>query len=159
MNKTIIYLLLLLCIGTLSSCNDESFYISTIDMKRNFWHRGDTATFDVQIEDTTSRYDITLLLRSNESYSWTNIYVISSICDSVTVLDKDTTQCHLFDISGRPTGNGLSNVKENIISLWEDYSFHSIGKHTINISHGMRNIELPGISSVTLRIVENDTIR
>ena len=158
MNKAL-YMLFIACAGIITSCADDAFYISTVDMKHNFWQKGEETTYDLQIADTTTCYDIALHLRNNESYPWTNIYVIYSIEDTTGILKNDTTMCNLFDITGRPTGNGLSNVKENTIVLWDDYMFPHGGKYEVKVSHGMRNVELPGIASLTLRVVKNDTIR
>ncbi|MBR4403018.1 MAG: gliding motility lipoprotein GldH [Flavobacteriales bacterium] len=158
MNKTL-YMLFIACAGIFTSCADDAFYVSTVDMKHNFWQRGESTSYEIEITDTTVCYDIALHLRNNESYPWTNIYVISSIEDTTGTLERDTTMCNLFDITGRPTGHGLSNVKENTIVLWEDYMFPHGGEYEVKVSHGMRNVELPGIASLTLRIVKNDTIR
>lgn len=109
---------------------------------------GDDISFPIRISDTSAAYDISVELRSSDAYPWSNIFIFAGISDSVAVLDADTLECMLSDKSGKPTGKGLSNVKENTIAWKRGYKFPHEGSFSLSLSHGMRNIELPGVSSV-----------
>ena len=135
-----------MCVFT--ACSDDAFFRRVQPVSGDCWSMGDDISFSVDISDTSAMYDVFVELRSGDAYPWSNIFIFGGISDSVAVLDVDTLKCILSDKFGKPTGKGLSNVKENTIAWKRGYKFPHEGVFSLSLSHGMRNVELPGVSSV-----------
>lgn len=136
----------------LSGCTGDSVYRRVQTIAGDYWVMGQACTFNMEVQDTMSLYDIYVDIRTSDSYPWSNIYMTGELRDSSSVVSRDTLEVVLFDPEGKATGHGLSNVKENEILWKKDYKFPRKGPYGFSVSHGMRNVELPGVSSVGVRI-------
>ena len=141
-----------MCVFT--ACSDDAFFRRVQSVSGDCWSMGDDISFSVDISDTSAMYDVFVELRSSDAYPSRKFFrpstrfIFGGISDSVAVLDVDTLKCILSDKFGKPTGKGLSNVKENTIAWKRGYKFPHEGVFSLSLSHGMRNVELPGVSSV-----------
>ena len=136
-----------------TACTGDSFYRRVRTVDGDCWLMGEVYSFEVPAADTAALYDVYVDLRTSDGYPWRNIFVIGEIGDSAsTFFSRDTLRCVLFDSLGRATGHGLSNVKENGILWKKGFRFPAKGRYVFSLCHGMRNVELPGVSSVGIRI-------
>ena len=136
----------------LSGCTGDSVYRRVQTVPGDYWIMGQSCAFNMEVRDTVTLYDIYVDLRTSDGYPWSNIYMIGELRDSSSLISRDTLTAVLFGAEGKATGHGLSNVKENGILWKKEYRFPHKGPYGFAISHGMRNVELPGVSSVGLRI-------
>lgn len=135
-------------------CVSQAFYRRVQTMDDDLWAMGQTVSFRVPVVDTVSRYDVYVELRTSDSYPWREIFLRGQInADSLSdFVLCDTLRCELFGSDGRATGHGLSNVKENAILWKRDFRFPAAGDYVFSLRHTMRNVELPGVSSVGIRL-------
>ena len=143
-----------LCVAAgMSACTGDAFYRRVETLSDDQWVRGKACPFEVEAVDTVTRYDVYVDLRTSDGYPWREIYLIGQVCDTAqSVLQYDTLRCELFDAKGEATGHGLSNVKENGVLWLRDFRFPAPGRYGFSVRHGMRNVELQGVSSVGIRI-------
>ena len=137
-----------------AACVGDAFYRCTQSVRDDLWVMGEAISFRVPVTDTVARYRVYVELRVSDSYPWREIFLLGQVgLDSLAqkILD-DTLRCELFDERGRATGHGLSNVKENAILWQSDFRFPQAGTYVFSLRHGMRNVELPGVSSVGIRL-------
>lgn len=137
-----------------TACVGDAFYRRTQSVRDDLWVMGDAISFRVPVADTAACYRVYVELRTSDSYPWREIFLLGRIgTDSLAEkVSDDTLRCELFDAQGRATGHGLSNVKENAILWKSDFRFPRAGTYVFSLRHGMRNVELPGVSSVGIRL-------
>ena len=135
------------------ACTGDAYFHRVQTVPGDCWVMGQGFAFEVNVTDTVTAYDVYVDLRSSDGYPWRNIYVIGELRDSArAVISRDTLMCELSDRRGKATGKGLSNVKENAIRWKKNYRFPHRGTYGFSVTHGMRNVELPGVSNVGIRI-------
>lgn len=135
------------------ACTGDAYFHRVQTVPGDCWVMGQGFAFEVNVTDTVTAYDVYVDLRSSDGYPWRNIYVIGELRDSArAVIARDTLMCELSDRRGKATGKGLSNVKENAIRWKKNYRFPYRGTYGFSVTHGMRNVELPGVSNVGIRI-------
>jgi gliding motility-associated lipoprotein GldH len=58
-----------------SSCTTVDLYEKSVPVPGHAWQNSFRPSFDFTIKDTSSLYQLFLVLRHNEKYSYTNIYI------------------------------------------------------------------------------------
>ncbi len=143
--------LIIVCVG----CDHSRLYEKNTDFKQRYWIVSEKPTFDFDILDTESKYNMYITLRNESDYTYSNIYFTYYLNDSTgTELEKKLTSALLFDKkTGRPFGDsGLGYIYEHQFPLLESYKFKHPGKYSIRYEQFMRTDTLRGILSVGLRV-------
>ena len=70
-----IFVLLVPCALCLASCTTIDLYEKTVTIPRHAWENSFRPSFDFTIKDTSSLYQLFLILRHNEKYNYSNIYI------------------------------------------------------------------------------------
>jgi gliding motility-associated lipoprotein GldH len=74
--KIRVYLLIAFCSQLIaSSCTTIDLFEKTVPIPNHAWQNSFRPTFDFIIKDTTSPYQLFLVLRHNEKYNYNNIYI------------------------------------------------------------------------------------
>lgn len=133
------------------SCDRQAWFEQYISMPDARWHTDSAAVFTFQAPDTLNGYDLEVLLRSNEQYPYSNLFLfIEWRGESKTVVD---TVEHLMALpEGKWTGKGYGALKENEIRYRMNYRFDRDEKVNLIIRHGMRDLHLNGIEDIGFRI-------
>lgn len=151
----IISLLILAC----SACDNTRLYEKNTDFNKRYWVVTDTPSFDFEIQDTASKYNLYMTLRNESDYPNSNIYFTFYLNDSTgSTLEKKLTAEFLFDKkTGRPLGSsGLGYIYEHKFPLLEGYAFQHPGIYAIRYEQFMRTDTLRGVVSVGLRVEKVD---
>ncbi len=149
----------------LTSCKDDRILFAGYKpVPANGWGIRDTIGFTVPVTDTVSRYDIYILLRNNEAYPYSNLYLISGVRFPGRTYISDTLEYEMTDAAGRFLGSGFGSVKENKLVLKENVRFRHAGEYRITVRQSMRKRNsvtpidpLPGITDVGISIEKTDT--
>lgn len=125
----------------------------------NSWHRDSIVSFEFEIQDTLTPYNLFLNVRTNHKYPFSNIFLITSIESPGEKIKVDTLEYMMAAPDGKLLGSGFSGLKESKLWYKENYRFSETGKHIIRIEQAMRKRnqvegleELEGISEVGFRI-------
>ena len=139
-----------------SSCSDNVVIEEYQDIPDSKWHVDSLASFEFNIEDTLTWYDINYYVRYESDYSYFNLYVTYYIEDSVgNVMESKLQDLVLFDKkTGEPLGKGMGDFYDREIPVFQKYRFKKQGKHFFKIKQFMRMEELPGISAFGVKIVD-----
>ncbi len=142
----------------ISGCSEPPFYEEYIAVNNNAWHADSTASFDVEIEDTSSAYIIYINLRNNSSYPFSNIFLFREISSSRGIEFRDTVEYILADQYGKWTGKGLGELKTN---SWpyktSELRFNKPGVYTFSIQQAMRVGILEGIEDIGMSVYKANT--
>ena len=133
-------------------CNDSVIYEANVDIPKETWNADSTANFMVNINDTSSIFNIYINLRNTTSYPNSNLYLfVQTISPSGAVL-RDTVEYFLANPKGKWLGKGFGSIRDNRLLYKQYIRFPENGTYAFGIQQGMRSRNLMGISSVGLRV-------
>jgi gliding motility-associated lipoprotein GldH len=74
---------LILCaivgLALLQSCNRDTFYNKVETLTSDEWLSKDAVVFELDVEDSTKPYDLSLILRHSGEYEYSNIFFLMHI--------------------------------------------------------------------------------
>lgn len=153
MRNTLLFILFTLCLGACSPGHND--YSDFKNISPEGWAYADTLNFKVDI-DTTSTGNLSLALRHDNNYGYSNLWIeVSHRIDSTTV-DRDTLNITLADIYGRWNGKGIGTSFQAEAVVSPDYKLNA--GDSIQVRHIMRVDTLEGISQIGLLFISNDTL-
>jgi len=152
-------------------CFTSSLLLVSCDKKRVFdeyksvgksWHKDTIVSFDLPKIDTSKPYDLFLNLRSNNDYSFNNIFLIVSLEQPDKRIKVDTLEYQMANPDGTLLGDGFTDVKESKLYYKERMKFKP-GNYKIHIKQAVRKTgkipgveKLDGITDVGFRIEKID---
>lgn len=120
------------------------------------WKWSDAKTFTFNIDDSTHYYNLSIGLRINGTYSYSNIWLISQLKGN-NLNNKSQVQIELADQTGRWLGDGMSNL----ISYKQPAIVQKklpIGTYTWSISQNMRDESLLGAADIGIQVEKGQPI-
>lgn len=123
------------------------------DVPTSGWHMDSTLTFQVEIPDTCTRYDVLFFIRHTTDYPFQNIWLFANM-----TLPNDSTyeypmEFYLADQRGQWLGNGWGAIREMpVIAFMYQQPFPIKGMYTFTLRQGMRTELLKGISNIGIEI-------
>lgn len=149
---------LMLFLGTtFVSCQQNISYSEYISLP-NGWHKSKVTTFRYEATDTLSRHNIFLLLRNNDAYPFSNIFLITKMESFDNKVVVDTLEYEMATPEGKWLGDGVS-VKESKLWYKEGVKFPTKGVYLFSVEQAARAIGkdngvdvLEGITDVGLQI-------
>ena len=133
------------------SCSHREIFFEYHSFANAEWNRYDPVVFNVKIEDNSQPYDISLSLRNNDAYPFSNIWLFIDYKTPDGNSRTDTIGAELADVYGKWYGKGLS-----LYSLSIPYETSILlpdtGVYVYSIRQGMRENPLKGISDIGLKV-------
>ena len=139
-----------------SSCTTTDLYEKSVSIPGHAWKNSYKPSFTFTIKDTTSAYQVFLILRHNDKYSFNNIYV------NLYALQpgSDSARIARFDL---PLGTneegwlatGMDDIYEHRIALTPPGSqtfFRKPGDYTFSVEQIMREDPLENVLNVGIRV-------
>lgn len=148
------FFLAVVTMAIVTACDQNKIYDSYVDLEDSIWHQDTLTSYDFNIEDEILGYDISYNIRYADVYPYHNIYVKYYLEDSTsTIIQSELQEIILFDKkSGTPLGDGLGDIFDRQVLIFEKFKFPAKGEYTFKIKQFMRTENLPGIMSFGLRI-------
>lgn len=138
---------------------DDSVYNKYKSVGKQGWHKDSIVTFNFSPMDTISKNNVYVNLRNNDSYGYSNLWLIIGIefPDATTVID--TLEYEMADPEGRFLGTGLTDLKENKLEFKTNVAFPKTGNYVFTVQQAMRKagetdgmVLLKGITDVGISI-------
>ena len=107
------------------------------------WHKDSLQEFSFELNET-NEYNTFVNLRVNEEYKFSNIFLITTLKDSLNILSKDTLQFKLADKSGKFIGKKRINLVDNKLLHKKQLKLEGNKKYFLSIEHAMRVINKVG---------------
>ena len=152
MNK---YFLIVFVSIILASCSskDEVVYMQSLDGN---WNKKKELKFEFNVEETSPK-NIVFVVRNNNDYPYSNLFVKSYIkAETDKNFKVDTLNYILAKPNGEWIGSGFGETKEILFLYKNNYKFPKKGKYIIGITQAMRTNDLKGIEDIGIKI-ENVT--
>lgn len=159
MKKSAPSYLLFLFVALISSCGPDTIYEKTYEISAGEWFYSDTLTYEVNIDDTLTIYNLYLDLEHSREYPFENMYVrIHTGFPSGERLSKQVS-LELANEAGIWIGDCDSEICSVTIPIQMGAYFDQPGVYTFKLEQYMRRNPLPGVRSIGLRIEEAEEKR
>lgn len=156
MLKNILPILVLMVLASCETKIVRSEYKATND---GYWNKDNTVSFKFTEQDTISKNNIFINIRNDETYSYSNLFLIAELNFPSGETIRDTLEYEMSKPDGEWLGTGHGSLKENKLWYKENVVFPVKGVYTLEISHAMRKngsvegiMDLKGITDVGFQI-------
>jgi len=136
----------------ITSCDDTSIFEANHKIDHSEWDRDIIATFEFDIEDTNSVYELYLNFRHGGDYPYRNLYLFTHFKDPDGKKATDTAQMLLADSRGVWMGKGIGGIYDYQFKFKEGNLFPRKGKYTIQIEQAMRTEVLLNVTDIGVDI-------
>ena len=137
---------------TFAACKNNDVFFQYKAVNAKGWNKDSLYTFDIQITDTISTYNVYVNVRNRGEYPYQNLWLFLNKTSPDKVEMKDSIECYLADQRGKWLGSGIGSVMEMPILYQENVRFNKSGMYRYKIVHGMRDTTLTGINDIGMRI-------
>lgn len=135
------------------SCNlKESYYENSSELSSQ-WNQTKPVKFSFPIKKENQKFNIFLVLRNNNDYPYSNIYLFTELSSPKGEKIIDTLEYQLAYPNGEWVGSGLGAIKQNTLVYKENITLKDTGKYQLKIKQALRDNLLTGIEDIGL-IVE-----
>ena len=147
----------------LVSCSGNVTFSESVVIPKGLWDKDQKIEFTLKNQDTINKHALYVVLRNDNTYSFSNLYLIVGMQSPDGLEFRDTLEYEMADARGRWLGSGSTNTIENLLGYKQNVLFSENGVYTFTISHAMRkngSVEgiqaLPGVLDVGIQIEKND---
>lgn len=136
----------------LAACNLNTGFYKYQSVEQSGWSKDSASVFNVQVDDTTSAYNVLLSIRNGGEYPYQNLWLFITRTGPDSMILNDTVECYLADLKGKWLGSGIGSINEISVLYLQNTSFSKKGEYTYSIKQGMREEKLKGISEIGIKI-------
>jgi gliding motility-associated lipoprotein GldH len=143
------------------SCGDTAITGDTVAIQGNNWQVKDAAIFELPVLDSLKQYNSFVIVRNNNNYPFSNLFLIVSLHYPHGKITVDTLEYKMARPDGTWLGTGIGAIKESKLFYKENFSFKEAGNYSLHITHAVRNngevqgvSYLEGVTDVGYRIEE-----
>lgn len=147
-------LMALIC---LCACQTDITYEQYQAVSPTAWDMNQAAHFEVNMTDTTGRYDVILHIRNTDLYPYQNLWLFTHSMAPDSTIATDTLECYLADNQGKWINNAFLSEHNMPLLYMSNIRFPKEGTYTFDITHGMRDSLLSGINRIGLIIKPTQT--
>lgn len=139
-----------------SGCMPSGSYQKQVALPNAGWTSSFKPEFEMQITDTQALYDVFILLRNDDSYNFSNLWVKLHILPPGDSLYKiyDRVELPLSDAKGNWLGRNFGDTWEQKVEIAANDStiFNKPGVYKVKFEHIMRTDPLYGLLNIGLNI-------
>ncbi len=140
----------------LFSCTKINLYEKVTAIPKHKWHSKFKPAFKFNISDTTSAYQLFLIIRHNEKYNYNNLWINLYIIEPGTAIaNKVQYELPLATNERGWLGTGMDDIYEHRINLTpasETFYFKKSGIYTFTIEQIMRDEPLENVMNIGIRV-------
>ena len=104
----------------------------------NGWKNNEIVTFDFKTSENKSNYNLFLLLRHNNNYSFSNIFLITELNLANGSISSDTLQYTLSDPSGKWLGEKSLSIVEHKLLFKKNIDLLKDSVNYLSVRNSMR---------------------
>lgn len=149
-------ILIFICCSIFLSCGTIDLYERVVAIPKHKWQSNFKPSFKFTIKDTTSPYQLFLILRHNERYNYNNLWVnLYTVVPGSKTATRSQYELPLATNDKGWLATAMDDIYEHRIALTplnQKLYFRKAGEYTFTIEHIMREDPLENIMNVGLRI-------
>lgn len=139
----------------LTSCGDNSIVNQSYEFENETWQKKNKPQFTVDIKDTTKLYDFLFVIRTNTSYSYSNMWLFLHSTPPKGKTGKEPLQVKIADDSGQWRGNKTGSTIEHYIKF-ANRKMPQVGKYTFVLELATVEKELTDVLDVSFTVRESE---
>lgn len=151
--------LFVLTLLLLISCSENLVVSKYKATEGGSWNKDNIMEFSFSDVDTLSSHDMFLNIRNDDTYPFSNLFIIAELNFPNGQTIRDTLEYEMARPDGQWLGKGYGSIKENKLWYKENIIFPVKGVYTLQLSQAMRKngaadgiVELQGITDVGFEI-------
>ena len=152
MKQLLSFLLGLLLLAGISSCDRRKVFEEYRRLDPNGWNKDSVVVFTVPLKDTIRNHNLYVDIRNKGTYPYSNLWLFLSVGSPDGKMKTDTVEFTLAEPSGRWKGSGIGGLHDSQILYKSSVYFPHKGKYKFMIKQGMRDNVLQGIRDIGIRI-------
>ena len=142
----------------LSACEEGAVYKQYVEWDTPVWQLDSVASFPFTINDATTTYDLSYMIRNSSEYPYYNLYTYGYILHEGDTLTAGMDDQNLLDPkTGKPLGAGIGDFFNHTFLWKEQYTFPDTGQYEFKIQQYMRVNSLDAIEAVGFKVTEAAT--
>lgn len=134
------------------SCDQNRVFEKNVEIPDYIWNYDFKVPFEVEITDTSSRYNVFINIRHTDSYPLSNLWVIIHTQLPSGEKKQKRVELVLSDNRGQFFGEGMGDIWDYQILIQQNALFPQTGKYKFELEQNMRQNALPLIMSMGMRI-------
>jgi len=151
MQAIIVSITIVACVF-LTGCQSDYFYEDCYVVENEKWDYDSPASFEVDITDTSKKYNIYAVITYQKEFSFQNLYVRFSTQIPNGVKVEEDVSLQLANKLGQWIGDCSNTHCTQLIPLQTNLQFMQAGKHVYTIAQHMRINPMKGIKSICLKL-------
>ncbi len=145
--------LIALCCLSLVACTKLDVLEKNISFKNQEWNSKVTPTVKFVIEDTTSLYNVFIVMRHTDAYNYSNVWVkCTVIAPGDPVKKTEQYDLTLATNDHGWLGTGMDDIFESRILIQPSTKFTKLGEYQFILQQIMREDPLEHVLNVGLRL-------
>lgn len=136
--------------GFLIGCNTLDVYEKTVAFPQHSWNSKDSATFNFSVSDTTSPYNLIMVLRHEDLYEYKNIWL------SITIIGPDSSFNIKREFTLADNSKWLGSSMDDVIEHRMKFNASPIplkkGNYRFIVQQAMREDPLQHVLNAGIRI-------
>ena len=146
------WLLSMLSLGILLSCEPQPFYEEKIELGTDGWATETPLSFKTEIQDTAIIYNLELVIEHTPDYRYQNIYLNIKTLFPHQDSREERLSIDLADKKGKWIGKCNSKSCKCKVYLLDNFKFPTPGNYGFELSQDTREETLTNIRSLTLQL-------
>jgi gliding motility-associated lipoprotein GldH len=142
-HKPLQFSILVLVVFILNACNSNVVFSKYHTFKDDEWKASEKAEFDLEIKDTKTLNNVSLMIRHADAYPFNNIFLFVTTTYPDGKITKDTMEVILANQKGEWLGNGAGDIFDFKVPIKKNVMFPLAGKYHFAFEQGMRVDPLP----------------
>jgi gliding motility-associated lipoprotein GldH len=136
----------------LAGCTQADLYQRTVNIEKAKWSSSQVPSFPFEIKDTTSPYNVYVVIRHTNQYAYRNIWVSVGVQQPGDSIRKQSFEIPLASAENW-LGTGMDDVFEHRQALFKrPVHFTKTGVVVFTLQQIMRQDPLPGIMQAGIRV-------
>lgn len=136
----------------LTGCDPNRLFEENKEITDGVWDMNQRVSFDFEVPDTTTKYNVYFNVRNTDDYPFSNLYIFSHIDFPNGKKGVDTVELPLTNPDGSWIGSGQGEIHDCQLIFRRNVRFPVAGKYHMEIEQAMRMEKLPGVRDVGVRI-------
>jgi gliding motility-associated lipoprotein GldH len=136
----------------LTGCDPNRLFEENKEIADGVWDMNQRVSFDFEVPDTTTKYNLYFNVRNTDDYPFSNLYIFSHVDFPNGKKGVDTIELPLTHPDGSWIGNGQGEIHDCQLIFRRNVRFPVAGKYHMELEQAMRMEKLPGVRDVGVRI-------
>lgn len=137
------YFILVVIVALLTACNKNIVYSKYKTFSDEAWYAKDKAVFDLEITDTESLNNISLMIRHGDAYPFNNLFLFVTTKYPDGKILSDTMEIVLANQKGEWQGSGVGDIFDFKVPVKKNTRFPLAGKYEFTFEQAMRVDPVP----------------